>query len=85
MICKTCGLDHRGWISCGKARADAVLEIGHMPLDAAVELVANVVANTEPVVNMVANKHGRYADIPRRKAYMRDYMRKRRAADQPAE
>lgn len=39
--------------------------------------ISDVVANsTMPVV---ANKHGRYADTNKRRAYMREYMAKRRA------
>jgi len=49
---------------------------------------APVVANRAPVVanNAVANstRHGQYSDKGRRKAYMRDLMRRKRAASRPA-
>ena len=43
-----------------------------------------VVANKpEMVANVVANRHGKYADLDKRRAYMRAYMAKRRATDHP--
>ena len=62
-------------------------------------LVANKVANTTDVVansvvsgfevlvaqrDTVVNKHGEYADKEKRKAYMREYMKKRRAQKKSA-
>jgi hypothetical protein len=35
---------------------------------------------SHPVVNMVANRHGKHANLDARRAYMRDYMRAKRAA-----
>lgn len=80
--CKLCGLDHRGWISCAKAHVDASIE----QIDAKIAKFSNpdtldpellalateVVANKLPVAN-------RYKDKEKRKAYMRELMRKRRA------
>ena len=42
---------------------------------------SKVVANAEKVVaNVVANsRHGKYADLEKRRAYQREYMRKKRA------
>lgn len=48
-------------------------QVVHAPL-----AVANA---TDPVANAVANisRHGKYADLEKRRAYMRDLMRKKRA------
>lgn len=50
---------------------------------AALFVVANRIAELATVANedapAVANKHGQYADKEKRKAYMAEYMRKRRA------
>jgi hypothetical protein len=44
------------------------------------ELVVNrVVANTD----VVANKHGKYADKDKRRGYMKEYMRQKRASSHP--
>lgn len=69
MPCKSCGLEHRGWVSCAKAKADAYLisKLNLEPLATAIE------------ADVVANKHGKYADKEKRLAYMRELMRKRRA------
>lgn len=52
------------------------------PMVANTPVVANAVANNLPMVanTAVANRHGKYADKDRRRTYMRDLMRRRRAA-----
>lgn len=72
VTCKSCGLDHRGWVSCAKAKADLAPVI-------AARTEPKMVANMQAVANAVANNHGKYADKEKRLAYMRELMRKRRA------
>jgi predicted alpha/beta hydrolase family esterase len=101
--CVNCGLDHRGWISCAKARADAK----HSPTRY-VEAIASAMRRApklpEPDLSkdppsigsslmvvhepsgssqdasvVVHSKHGQYANPEQRKAYRREWMRKRRA------
>ena len=70
MPCKACGLEHRGWVSCAKAKADEAQQVANADPPAFTEMV--LVVNTE-------SKHGKYADKEKRLAYMRELMRKRRA------
>lgn len=42
-------------------------------------VVANKVGSSEPA--LVANRHGKYRDLDARRAYMREYMRRRRNGD----
>ena len=46
------------------------------PLDQAAEFIANL--SPKRGVNVVANRHGQYADKDKRREYMRDYMETRR-------
>jgi len=76
-VCRTHGYDHAlVGDRCGPAPAEPAVRV---------KAARRVVANSEPVVaNVVANKpasrHGRYADLEKRRAYMRDLMRRRRAS-----
>jgi len=90
MTCKACGLEHRGWVSCAKARADSMKPVQTFeqssPLDELIEQAWNetpkveLVANGEPVANAFTNAvANRYKDKEKRRAYMRELMRKRRA------
>ena len=83
-LCKNpaCGLPlHPAW-TCARAKAEAA-KVANKP---------DVVANVRPVVAnriveqvkaetaAILSKHGKYADQEKRKAYMRELMRKRRSA-----
>lgn len=71
MICRSpkCGLEHPGWVSCSKAKADASRL--QEPVLTAPEPVL-----TEPDPVLTATKH---VLTDRHKAgYMRDYMKARR-------
>lgn len=75
--CEGCG----EWYFPALAWKHGVCVVANKPVVVAnrVDLVANespVVANTE--VELVANKHGVYADRQKRREYMRQYMAKRR-------
>ncbi len=75
--CKTCGLEHRGWVSCAKARADLAEHLSERATSIRQD-VAMAIANTVANEPEVANKRGVYKDKEKRKAYMRELMRKRR-------
>ena len=75
-ICPVCGKSawpSQQWLhkECGIV----VLTVANKP--------EGVVANAAEVTHPVANRHGKYADTEKRKAYMRDLMRKRRANAKP--
>ena len=85
MACKLCGLEHRGWVSCLKAKTAAeqlvVHGISNVPKD------WEVVVHNEPAiftsVELVVHeesRHGVYKDAEKRKAYKSEWMRKRRSA-----
>jgi hypothetical protein len=85
-LCPKCGLEHRGWVTCAKARFDAGMVV-HKP-----EPMANSMANTPKdmanreigVANSMANDSQgmantyKYRDSEKRREYMKGYMRKRR-------
>lgn len=85
MSCNLCGLNHRGWVSCAKAKRDADLAINTgvpntEPLTASIE--EDVIAGVNAVgVNMPTgvNRHGKHKDQEAHRVWMREYMRKRRA------
>lgn len=85
MKCPKCNLEHRGWVTCAKARFDATSAVYEASINKEYDtpwVANNVVANTPEVANnttVVANRHGVYADKEKRKAYMRELMRKRRS------
>lgn len=72
MTCKACGLEHRGWVTCVKAKHDMANTRPVVIETTTIDVVAN-----EPT--KVANRHGVYKDKEKRLAYMRELMRKRRA------
>lgn len=69
MKCRACQQDHPSGMRCEtwkrlQAKQPSIV-------------VANVVANNPEVV--ANSRHGKYADLEKRKAYQREYMRKKRA------
>jgi hypothetical protein len=83
MPCPKCGLEHRGWITCARAKFDAAKAmVVHEP-----ELVVHkeelVVhsgsSQPEVVVHAGSSRHGVYLDVEKRKVYRREWMRMRRA------
>lgn len=82
MACLRCGLDHRGWITCAKAKHD-LPSIQVAKPEVVVATPEVVVATEDAVVATAApteTRHGKYKDAEARKQRMRDYMRKRRSA-----
>jgi hypothetical protein len=77
VTCKLCGLEHRGWISCAKAKADldalkvAALRVIHA------DLIADTLGSSPDVDG--SSRHGVYKDQEARKAYRREWMKQRRA------
>jgi len=80
MICKGCGLDHPGWIGCLKARyeADKAAKSGGSQPETVVVHVDTGGSQSDAVV--VHTRHGRHLNTEARKAYRREWMRKRRAS-----
>ena len=77
-ICPACKLSHPGYISCARAKAlqPVVKELVSQMED---EIMANTgVANVDTLANNMANTY-KYRDAEKRREYMREYMRKRRA------
>jgi hypothetical protein len=83
-FCNGCKRVHDPLVSCSVARR--ILEASDVTYG--VVVLANQLAKEEPLVvnevintvaNNVANK-SRYKDVEKRKAYMREYMRKRRGS-----
>ena len=79
MACLYCGESHHSSYMCG-ARLNARLEIK----PGTGQVVANVahislVVNSPPAIGVANSRHGKYADSAKRAAYMREYMRRRRA------
>ena len=84
MSCKLCGLEHRGWVSCLKAKADAeqlvVQGLGLVANECPTSL--EMVVHDEPatftsmeLVVHEESRHGKYKDPEVRKAYRRKWMR----------
>jgi hypothetical protein len=84
MTCRLCGLEHRGWVSCAKARTDSMRAVQthaapHQP-EAQVEQACpeTHVLTADHVLTPCVNKDRH------RPGYMRDYMRARRASGRKA-
>ena len=88
--CRACKLAHDPRIPCSRAArlaavaargvvANTLPVVANRPSEP--DVVANtMVANTSSLAAVVANsRHGKHADMARRRTYMREYMRKRRA------
>ena len=85
MTCKSCGLEHRGWVSCLKAKTDAQKVVVHeepvvvhkIPITPQMDTVlrASILKTGEVKAE---GRHGKYADLEARKAYRKEWMRKRR-------
>lgn len=93
-ICKSCGLKHDGWVPCAKARYLVVNKVANtreVVANGPTLTVAIKPGVSRPLVSGVGvgeavadrrdgrSRHGKYADLEKRKTYMREYMRKRRA------
>lgn len=92
MKCLSCGLPHRGWIPCAKAKlvVNKVANTEDVVANGPKLTVAIKLGVSQPLVSDVGvgeavtdrrdgqSRHGKYADLEKRKAYMREYMRKRR-------
>jgi len=76
MKCRACQLDHAPTMRCEMARR-LEQKVVHTP--------SHVVVHAEKVVHIPSalvvhtSKHGKYADAEKRKAYRREWMRKKRA------
>lgn len=87
MTCPSCGLEHRGWVPCAKARLDAQKQAA-APSKAPQAVVVHTpdsgssqaqIGSSQPDPVVVHTKHGKYADPDKRKAYRREWMRRVRA------
>jgi hypothetical protein len=82
VICKVpgCGLDwHPGPCGVAKRKAEAAARNAQPAQVVNTQAtVVNAVVNTKPVV-VNESRHGKYADIDKRAAYQREWMRAKRA------